>query len=105
MTPPGAQFEIKVDGEPCTHRDVRETAIEAARFLQQRLPASKIGAASPGCSAFGERTDNGVYREPHPRRSENSRADSPERLNARQAGSTRSRTCCSTVRRAYSRRR
>jgi hypothetical protein len=25
-----------------THRDFRETAIEAARFLQQRLPSAKI---------------------------------------------------------------
>jgi hypothetical protein len=29
-----AQFEIKVDGVVRSHRDVRETAIEAARFLQ-----------------------------------------------------------------------
>jgi hypothetical protein len=32
----GAQFEIKVDGVVRSCRDVRETAIEAARFLQQR---------------------------------------------------------------------
>jgi len=38
----GEQFEIKVDGLVRAHRDFRETAIEAARFLQQRLPASKI---------------------------------------------------------------
>jgi ribosomal protein S11 len=38
----GAQFEIKVDGIVRTHRDFRETAIEAARFLQQRNPAAKI---------------------------------------------------------------
>jgi len=38
----GAQFEIKVDGVVRAYRDFRETAIEAARFLQQRLPASKI---------------------------------------------------------------
>jgi hypothetical protein len=38
----GAQFEIKVDGVVRSHRDFRETAIEAARFLKQRLPASKI---------------------------------------------------------------
>jgi hypothetical protein len=30
---PGAQFEIKVDGIVRMHRDVRDTAIEAARFL------------------------------------------------------------------------
>ena len=38
----GGQFEIKVDGVVRSYRDFRETAIEAARFLQQRLPASKI---------------------------------------------------------------
>jgi hypothetical protein len=32
----GADFEIKVD------RDMRETAIEAPRFLQQRNPGAKI---------------------------------------------------------------
>jgi hypothetical protein len=31
----GAHFEIKVDGIVRTHRDERDTAIEAARFLQQ----------------------------------------------------------------------
>ncbi len=38
----GEQFEIKVDGLVRTHRDFRETAIEAARFLQRRNPAAKI---------------------------------------------------------------
>ena len=38
----GAQFEIKVDGVVRTHRDFRETAIEAARSLQQRNPSAKI---------------------------------------------------------------
>ncbi len=42
MTTPGAIFEIKVDGVVRSHRDVRETAIEAARFLQQRNPGAKI---------------------------------------------------------------
>ncbi len=42
MTAPGAHFEIKVDGIVRTHRDVRDTAIEAARFLQQRNPNAKI---------------------------------------------------------------
>jgi len=40
--PPGAQFEIKVDGIVRTHRDVRDTAIEAARFLKQRNPSASI---------------------------------------------------------------
>ncbi len=35
-------FEIRVDGVVRTHRDVRDTAIEAARFLQQRNPGAKI---------------------------------------------------------------
>jgi hypothetical protein len=38
----GAQFEIKVNGVACTRRDFRETAIEAARLLQQRNPGAKI---------------------------------------------------------------
>jgi hypothetical protein len=40
--PKGAHYEIKVDGIVRTHRDVRETAIEAARFLQQRNQGAKI---------------------------------------------------------------
>ncbi len=42
MTNEGAHFEIKVDGVVRSHRDVRETAIEAARFLQSRQPGAKI---------------------------------------------------------------
>jgi hypothetical protein len=38
----GAHFEIKVDGIVRTHRDERDTAIEAARFIQQRSPGVKI---------------------------------------------------------------
>jgi hypothetical protein len=38
----GAQFEIKVDGVVRSYRDFRETAVEAARFLQQRRPGTKI---------------------------------------------------------------
>jgi hypothetical protein len=38
----GAQFEVKVSGEVRTHRDERDTAVEAARFLQQRPPGAKI---------------------------------------------------------------
>ncbi len=36
----GAHFEIKLDRVPRSYRDVRETAIEAARFLQQRTRGS-----------------------------------------------------------------
>ena len=42
MTALGAYFEIRIDGMVRTHRDVRETAIEAARFLQIRNPGAKI---------------------------------------------------------------
>jgi hypothetical protein len=38
----GAQFEIKVDGVVRTHRDVRDTAMEAAQFLRLRNPGAKI---------------------------------------------------------------
>ena len=40
--PRGAHFEIAVDGIVRTHRDVRETAVEAARILQQRNPSASI---------------------------------------------------------------
>jgi len=40
--PRGAHFEIKIDGIVRTHRDFRETAIEAARFLQMFNPNAKI---------------------------------------------------------------
>jgi hypothetical protein len=40
--PNGAQFEIAVDGMVQSHRDVRETAIESARFLRARNPGAKI---------------------------------------------------------------
>jgi hypothetical protein len=40
--PKGAQFEIRVDGLVRTHRDVRDSAIEAARFLKQRNPNAKV---------------------------------------------------------------
>jgi hypothetical protein len=38
----GAHFEIKVGGVVRTHRDERDSAIEAAQFLQQRNPGVKI---------------------------------------------------------------
>jgi hypothetical protein len=38
----GAQFEIKVDGVVRSYRDKRDTAFEAARFLQQRNPGANI---------------------------------------------------------------
>jgi hypothetical protein len=38
----GAFFEIRVDGIPRSYRDVKETALEAGRFLKSRQPASDI---------------------------------------------------------------
>lgn len=40
--PPGAQFEIKVDGVARTYRDRRDPAIDAARFLEQRNPGATV---------------------------------------------------------------
>jgi hypothetical protein len=40
--PTGAHFEIRVDGIVRTHRAFRETAIDAARLLQQRNPGARI---------------------------------------------------------------
>jgi len=37
-----AHFEIKIDGVVRTHRDVRETTVEAAQFLKQRNPGAAI---------------------------------------------------------------
>ena len=42
MSTVGGPFEIRVDGVVRTHRDVRGSAIEAARFLKQRNPGAKI---------------------------------------------------------------
>ncbi len=44
--PAGAQFEIKVNGLVRTHRDLRDTAIEAARFLAQRNLGALIAAVT-----------------------------------------------------------
>ncbi len=56
-----------MDGAPRTHRDMCETAAEAARFLQQRNPGAKIIVTDlrdfPGSALHGgagyrfERTD------------------------------------------------
>ncbi len=47
-TPMGAHFEIKVDGMVRSYRDQREAAIDAARVLQVRNPASKITVTDTG---------------------------------------------------------
>jgi hypothetical protein len=36
--PPGAQFEISIDGKPRSHRDRIEVAIEAAEFPKRKFP-------------------------------------------------------------------
>jgi hypothetical protein len=38
----GACFEIRVDGKTRSHRDRKETAIEAGRYLKQMQPQSEI---------------------------------------------------------------
>lgn len=47
MATPGALFEIKVDGVVRSYRDEHDTAIEAARYLQQRNPGAKIAVTDP----------------------------------------------------------
>jgi hypothetical protein len=42
--PPGAQFEILVDGKPRSHRDIKAVAIETAEFLRRKNPNSDIAA-------------------------------------------------------------
>jgi hypothetical protein len=38
----GACFEIKVDGKSRTYRDLKETAIEAGKYLKQMQPQSAV---------------------------------------------------------------
>ena len=33
-----AQFEISIDGKPCSYRDRKGLAIEAAEYLKRRFP-------------------------------------------------------------------
>jgi hypothetical protein len=40
--PPGAQFEILVDGKPRSYRDIKAVAITSAEFLKSRNPHSEI---------------------------------------------------------------
>ena len=42
--PPGAQFEILVDGKPRSYRDINAVAIETAEFLRSKNPNSDIAA-------------------------------------------------------------
>ena len=38
----GACFEIRVDGKTRSHRDRKDTAMEAGRYLKQMQPRSEI---------------------------------------------------------------
>jgi hypothetical protein len=40
--PPGAQFEILIDGKPRSYRDLRAVAIESAEFLKRLNPHSEV---------------------------------------------------------------
>ena len=40
--PPGAQFEIFVDGKPRSYRDIKAVAIASAEFLKSRNPHSEV---------------------------------------------------------------
>jgi hypothetical protein len=64
----GAQFEIMVDGVVRPRRDGRETAIEAARFRQQRQPGAKITVTVTDSVLIAGRATN-HRRAPRPQRS------------------------------------
>ena len=38
----GAQYAIMLDGKTKSHRDLRETAIEAAKYLKELFPHSQV---------------------------------------------------------------
>jgi hypothetical protein len=38
----GAQYAIIMDGKTKSHRDLRETAIEAAKYLKELYPHSQV---------------------------------------------------------------
>jgi hypothetical protein len=40
--PPGAQFEILVDGKPRSYRDIKAVAIASAEFLKSKNPQSEV---------------------------------------------------------------
>jgi hypothetical protein len=39
---PGAQFEISIDGKPCSYRDRKDIAIAATEFLKRKFPHSEV---------------------------------------------------------------
>jgi hypothetical protein len=40
--PPGAHFEISIDGKPRSYRDRKSVAIEAAEHLKRKHPNSEV---------------------------------------------------------------
>jgi hypothetical protein len=82
----GAQFEIKVAGVVRSYRDFRQTAVEAARFLQQRNPSATIvvtdlrdGSAVPFTWRRPRPADDPVrdWRRKPPLRLANARSNNP----------------------------
>ena len=45
---PAARFEISIDGVPRSHRDRKEMAIEAARWLMAKYPHSAVAVKEAG---------------------------------------------------------
>ena len=48
----GAQFEIRVDGKPRSHRDTKIAATDAATFLKSRQPHSEVAVKDLQCGAL-----------------------------------------------------
>jgi hypothetical protein len=42
MTPPGARYEIAVDGKPRSNRDTKAIAIEAGQYLKSKHPNVEV---------------------------------------------------------------
>jgi hypothetical protein len=40
--PPGAQFEITIDGKPRSYRDIKAVAFESAEFLKAKNQNSNV---------------------------------------------------------------
>jgi hypothetical protein len=46
--PPGAQFEILVDGKPQSYGDVKDVAIASAELIKSHNPLSDVGGQGHG---------------------------------------------------------
>jgi hypothetical protein len=51
--PPGAQFEISIDGKPRSYRDRKAVAIEAAEHLKCKHPNSEVVVKGRGVQVGG----------------------------------------------------